>query len=200
MGAAATSVAGAELPATGDNRPAAVLCLLFEEAGEAQVLLTRRARDLRAHAGEVSFPGGRLRPGEAPLAGALREAEEEVGLAPASVQVIGELTPLTTRRSPALVSCFVGRFGGPGHAGLVPNHEVDKLFWAPLATLVGDGVFHEEMWPSPGAPDGYQAVPFFELEEDTVWGATGRLLVELLSVVLGVGSRGPVQEGTLEGS
>src|SRR5690242_16816243 len=65
-----------------ESLPAAVLVALFEDADEAHVVLTRRSSNLRAHTGEVSFPGGRLDPGEEPVSAALREATEEVGLDP----------------------------------------------------------------------------------------------------------------------
>jgi len=194
-----------ELPFQSDSRPAAVLCLLFEEAGETSVVLTRRAAHLRSHAGEVSFPGGRMRPGELPLQAALREANEEVGLQPATVEVIGELTPLTTRLSPALVYCFVSRFDGPRAGGQVlcaDGSEVDKIFWVPLARLAEDGVYHEELWPADEGAGGpadpaFRSVPFFQLEEDVVWGATGRLLTELLDAVLVRGTAGGSAKGTL---
>ncbi len=180
----------AELPPQADQRPAAVLCLLFERAGEANVVLTRRPAHLRSHAGEVCFPGGRLRRGEVPVEGALREANEEIGAVVADIEVIGQLTPLTTSRSPALVDCFVGKLSGPApeSPAFVPDpNEVDKVFWVPLAQLAMSGAYHEELWPSRQADEGtpFRAVPFFRLDEDTVWGATGRLLAELLGDVLG---------------
>jgi len=199
-----------ELPFQGDSRPAAVLCLLFDQDGEANVVLTRRAADLPSHGGEVSFPGGRMRPGELPLQAALREANEEVGLQPATVEVIGQLTPLTTRLSPALVHCFVCRFDGPYAGGQVlraDRSEVDRIFWVSLARLAGNGVYHEEFWPAepgadePGADEPgvatFRSVPFFQLEEDVVWGATGRLLTELLGAVLVEWDTGGSAKGTL---
>ncbi|HXW78400.1 MAG TPA: CoA pyrophosphatase [Acidimicrobiales bacterium] len=184
-------VTPAELPDSGDSRPAAVVCVLFEADGEANVLLTRRSAHLRSHGGEVSFPGGRLQPGELPLQAALREAQEEVGVDPATVEVIGQLTPLTTVRSPALVHCFVARLAvgpvGREWGFRSDPTEVEKVFWVPLAELASGDVYHEELWPIPG-PVGwpsYRAVPFFRLAEDVVWGATGRLLTELLGTVLG---------------
>jgi 8-oxo-dGTP pyrophosphatase MutT (NUDIX family) len=170
------------------------LCLLFDEFGEANVVLTRRPTHLRSHAGEVCFPGGRLEPGETPLQAGLREANEEIGVDVANVEVIGQLTPLTTMRSPALVRCFVCEFPGPAADGppfVCDPNEVDKVFWVPLARLATGGVYHEELWPSRPSDGGprYRAVPFFQLDEDTVWGATGRLLAELLATVLG--QRGP---------
>jgi 8-oxo-dGTP pyrophosphatase MutT (NUDIX family) len=195
-----------ELPAQGDSRPAAVLCLLFEEDGETSVVLTRRSAHLRSHGGEVSFAGGRLHPGERPLQAALREANEEIGVDSGAVEVIGELTPLTTRRSPALVYCFVGTFPGPGPGGAALHadaSEVDKVFWASLAGLAADGIFHEELWPAPPpaghgpGPVTYRAVPFFVVGDDIVWGATGRLLSELLAHVLAPRGAGGSSEGSL---
>jgi 8-oxo-dGTP pyrophosphatase MutT (NUDIX family) len=185
----AGEVTPAELPSGVDSRPAAVLCLVFEKDEEANVVLTRRSAHLRSHSGEVSFPGGRLQPGELPLQAALREADEEIGVNATAVDIIGQLTPLTTVRSPALVRCFVGHFHGPMATSLVFDvdpGEVEKVFWVPLARLAGDGVYHEELWPALEVPGRtqYRAVPFFRLDEDIVWGATGRLLTELLGAVL----------------
>lgn len=97
-----------ELPGS-DSRPAAVLCAVFAAgpAGDAHVVLTRRSGLLRSHTGEVSFPGGRIDPGELPMAAALREAQEEVGIDPAGVEVIGRLTALSTTRNPAPIHPFV---------------------------------------------------------------------------------------------
>jgi 8-oxo-dGTP pyrophosphatase MutT (NUDIX family) len=182
-------VTPAELPAGADARPAAVLCLLFENDGEANVVLTRRSAHLRSHSGEVSFPGGRLQPGEPPLHAALRETNEEIGIDAGAVEVIGQLTPLTTVRSPALVHCFVGYFRTVGPESLAfafDPGEVEKVFWVPLAGLAVEGIYHEELWPAPENDGGtvFRAVPFFRLEDDVVWGATGRLLTELIGAVL----------------
>ena len=112
------------------------------------------------------------------------EANEEIGLDCSGVEVIGELSPLTTRLSPALVYCFVGTFPGPGPGGRALSadvSEVDKVFWAALAVLAADEVFHEELWPAPSGGDGaraealpvYRPVPFFVLGDEVVWGAPG---------------------------
>ncbi|HEY6104667.1 MAG TPA: NUDIX domain-containing protein, partial [Anaeromyxobacteraceae bacterium] len=86
------SISEEYLRSEGALRPAAVLVPLFEKDGAAHVLLTRRRADLRRHAGQISFPGGRVDPDdESTLAAALREAEEEVGLARQRVEVLGEL-------------------------------------------------------------------------------------------------------------
>ena len=164
------------------RRPAAVLCPLFDEDGQAHVVLTRRSSRLRSHTHQVSFPGGRLDPGETPVAAALREAREEVGLEPASVDVIGRLSVLRTVVNPAPITPFVGAL--PARPELRPNPaEVERAFTVPLVELIDPEVHREELWRF---PDGSEhPMQFFELIGDTVWGATARMLSELLDVVLG---------------
>ena len=166
----------------------AVLVPLFEQDGETRVVLTRRSSTLRSHRGQVSFPGGRIDPGEDPPTAARREAFEEVGLAPDRVDVVGWLHPLFTMSAGSFITPVVGVLAA--RPALVPNPaEVARAFDVALADLVADGVFHEERWthlpgqPGPG-PDGRRAVWFFEVDGETVWGATARMLVQLLSLVL----------------
>jgi 8-oxo-dGTP pyrophosphatase MutT (NUDIX family) len=180
-GAALPTVA---LPGRG-VRPAAVLCLLFDEviAGQvqAQVVLTRRSSRLRSHTHQVSFPGGRLEAGETPLAAALREAREEVGIDPGSVRVIGRLPALRTVVNPAPITPFVGVL--PGRPVLVPNPaEVERAFNVPLVELMGEDTYRLELWTFPGGAE--VPMPFFELVGDTVWGATARMLADLLHLVV----------------
>jgi 8-oxo-dGTP pyrophosphatase MutT (NUDIX family) len=174
----------AALPGSG-ARPAAVLCLLFDEvtAGrvQAQVVLTRRSSKLRSHTHQVSFPGGRLEAGETPLAAALREAREEVGIDPGSVRVIGRLPALRTVVNPAPITPFVGVL--PGRPVLVPNPaEVERAFTVPLVELMGGDTYRLELWTLPGGAE--VPMPFFELVGDTVWGATARMLADLLHLVV----------------
>jgi 8-oxo-dGTP pyrophosphatase MutT (NUDIX family) len=190
-------------PAVPTRKPAAVLVAMFEESNETRVILTRRSGALRHHKGEVSFPGGRIEPGESPVDCALREAHEETGLEPASVSVVGQLSPLLTLSSTSLITPVVGVLAGRPALEAAPA-EVARVFDVELAELCSDGVFREERWnlaplgePAPGsepdapgrqlmAKDGSFPVWFFELPGDTVWGATARVLVELLRAVLGV--------------
>jgi 8-oxo-dGTP pyrophosphatase MutT (NUDIX family) len=166
-------------PAEGASQ-AAVLAALFEEDGEARVILTRRAAHLRSHTGEVSFPGGRLDEEEDALAAALRESAEEVGLDPASVEIVGELSPLATVGSRAAITPFVGVL--PERPELKANpEEVELAFDVSLAELMRDGVFREERWQWAGEPD--RPMYFFDLPDDTIWGATARMLYELLELV-----------------
>lgn len=176
-GAASLPVAPRPAPEPGGEAPAAVLAPLYERDGRAHVVLTRRARHMRRHRGEVSFPGGRSEPGDAELlATALREAHEEVGLAPSDVAVIGELDPLRTLWSRSFIAPFVGTLQGP--PALRPDpREVERILHVPLDELLVDDVFREERW---GPPSLERPVWFFEVEGDTIWGATAAILRDLL--------------------
>ena len=160
-------------------RVSAVLAPLFEQDGETRVVLTRRASTLSTHRSEVSFPGGRANPDEPLVDAALREAWEEIRLDPALVDVIGTLTPLTTYTSAALVYPFVGVL--PGRPELHANPtEVEVVFDVALADLLAEGVHRSEQWGFEGTDRELQ---FFDLPGDIVWGATGRMLLELLTKV-----------------
>lgn len=166
---------------TADRVPAAVLVPLFEEGGEARVLLTVRAADLSSHAGQVAFPGGSLHPGEDEVTAALREAEEEIGLAPAEVEVVGRLAPLPTVSSRFVVTPVVGVLAR--RPALRPDAgEVASVFDAALSEFLADGVLRQELWPGPA---GERPVYFYELGHHTVWGATARILYHLLGTVAG---------------
>ena len=171
-----------------------MLVALFEDDGEARVVLTRRAAHLRTHTGEVSFPGGRLDPGETPEAGALREAGEEVGLDAAQVEVLGRLTPLVTFSSERHHHAGGGRSSRatPGSSPTPTRWSTSSTWrspsWRPTACSArSGGSCPAGRLPVPEAgEDGSFPVWFFELPHDTVWGATARMLVELLRLVLDV--------------
>jgi len=147
----------------------------------AEVLLTKRAQHLRNHAGEISFPGGRLEPGETPLQAAVREAYEEVALSPHAVNVRGQLSSLSTVVSRSHIVPLVA------HLSARPTlradvTEVDRILWVPLHELAHRDTYREEWW---GTAPLDRRMDFFELEGETIWGATGRILHELLGVVYG---------------
>lgn len=167
-------------------RRSAVLVPLFEEDGLAHVILTRRSWHLRNHKGEVSFPGGRQEEGETLVEAALREAEEEIALDVGSVEVVGELDHLATFVSNSSIVPFVGVLPGRP-ALLVPNPiEVEAVVIVSLAELLEDGVHRSELWEFPPQTgiEGSRPMHFFELHGDTVWGATARMLMNLLTRVL----------------
>ena len=145
------------------------------------MVLTRRSSRLRSHTHQVSFPGGRIDRGETPVRAALREAQEEVGLDPATVEVFGQLSSLTTFANPAPITPFVAELRG--RPVLRPNPaEVERAFTVPLVELTHPDVYSEELWTFPDGTE--QPMSFFELPGDTVWGATARMLRELLDAVL----------------
>ncbi len=167
---------------------AAVLALLFEESGEARLVFTRRSSSLRSHRGEVSLPGGRLDPGEDAPAAALREAYEEVGLDPTTVTTAGWIHPVLTMVTGSLIMPIVGSVPVRPHLVASPA-EVERVFDVALRDLADPANFHEERWSIPGREipgslDNSFAVWFFEVEGEMIWGATARMIHELLSVVL----------------
>lgn len=164
------------------SKPSAVLMVLTEGDHGAEVLLTRRAWHLSHHKGEVSFPGGRMDPGETPEQAALREAHEEVMLDPALVTVHGQLQHLSTFVSQSYIVPVVATVDE--WPALRPGTtEVDRIFSVPLAELTRSDTYRQEIW---GRDRGVFTINFFELDDETVWGATGRMLAQLLCVSLGL--------------
>jgi 8-oxo-dGTP pyrophosphatase MutT (NUDIX family) len=164
------------LPGFGDSRPSAVLVLLTDVGNGPEMLLTRRSWEMRNHRGEVSFPGGRMDPGETALETALREAHEEVGLDPQVVTVCGELDHLETAVTLSYIVPKVGTV--PERLDLcAQTSEVERVLWVPLAEFTRDGAYRTEHW---GEPPLDRELHFFELEDETVWGATARIIADLL--------------------
>lgn len=169
------------------QRSSAVLALLTDDDGGPHVLLTRRSWDLRSHRGEVSFPGGRYEDHDPDLAHtALRETEEEVGIAPAAVKIIGRLDELATISSRSVIVPYVGVVSGRPELRLDPR-EVEAARYVTLAELLSDGVYREEIWRREGVE---RPLWFFELHGDTVWGATASMLRQLLCLVTGTRASG----------
>lgn len=172
-------------PFVAATKDASVLLPLFiGEEGDLRVLLTRRSGRLNNHRGEVAFPGGRLDPGETAVDAALREAEEEVALPRRAVRIIGSLEPLTTVVSSSRITPFVGIVDDMValRSSLRPSpREVDRIFDVSLEELTHPDCYHEEIWDF---ADGTFPVWFFEVEDDTIWGATSRMLRRLLDLTL----------------
>ncbi|MFZ9629227.1 MAG: NUDIX hydrolase [Ilumatobacteraceae bacterium] len=167
------------------SRASAVLAVLVDGPAGAEVLLTRRSAHLSHHGGEMSFPGGRVDPGEGYAEAALREAHEEVGLPPSAVSVLGALEPINTWVSRSWIVPIVARADGQAAdwASLAPaTTEVDRVLWVPLVELTRPGTFREERWRT---DRGELAISFFELDDETVWGATARILRAVLGAVHG---------------
>ena len=155
---------------------AAVLVPIFRASGASHLVLTRRRSDLRRHAGEISFPGGRRDPTDADLrATALREAEEEIGLSPAQVELIGALPTTSTFATGYEIHPFVGSIP-PGVAWELSPREVDAVLELPLADIrAGRTVTRLERRGISFLTDAYV------VEEHLIWGATARIIEHLLA-------------------
>jgi 8-oxo-dGTP pyrophosphatase MutT (NUDIX family) len=173
-----------ELPG---SRPAAVLIALFEEAGQARVILTKRPDTMPTHQGEIAFPGGKLDTAvdEDLAAAALREAHEEIGLAPELVEIVAELDHLFTVQARFTLAPFVGLL--EGRPSLHPDQrEVVRVFDIALSELLDDAAFRQELWDIDGAildtaPGRDRPIDLYEIPGETVWGATARILTGFLT-------------------
>jgi 8-oxo-dGTP pyrophosphatase MutT (NUDIX family) len=161
-------------PSPCEQVPAAVLVPIFEQDGQLRVVLTRRRADLRRHAGEISFPGGRLDSGDSDLrATALREAEEEVGLQRDRVTLVGALERTSTFVTNYLIHPFVGMFAGERRWELSPL-EVDAVLEPTLEQVrSGKTRAHQERRGFRFETDAYV------FDGELIWGATARILEDL---------------------
>jgi len=166
-------------PATG-GRPSAVLMLFGEGPQGPDLLLIERARSLRSHAGQPSFPGGALDPedgdpaGDGPLAAALREAAEETGLDPAGVQVFAMLPALYIPVSGFVVTPVLGWWRQESPVAPVDPAETGAVFRVPLTELTDPANRARLRHPS-----GHTG-PAFEVADRLVWGFTAGVIDRVL--------------------
>lgn len=173
------------------DTPAAVLAPLYEAGGELFVILTRRTWNMRSHSGEVSFPGGRQDDGDADLwQTALRETREEIDLDTKQLSLLGELDHLSTVTSRSFIVPYVGALPGRPDTRANPD-EVEAVLHVRVAELLDPAIYREERWELPWAEN--RPIFFFELVGDTVWGATGAMLRQLLGLVTGTLARGQLE-------
>ena len=157
---------------------AAVLAPIIDRDGEDHLLFTRRADHLGEHPGQMSFPGGGAEPEDGSiLETALREANEEIGLDPDAVDVVGRLDDIRTVTEYA-VTPFVGRI--PDRAYEPDEREVAEIVVLPLSGLLDPSNYEYERREHPYYGD--VVVHYFHVDGYTVWGATGRILVQLLEL------------------
>jgi 8-oxo-dGTP pyrophosphatase MutT (NUDIX family) len=170
------------LPASAPLVQAAVLVPLVDHPAGMTVLLTQRTRHLRDHAGQVSFPGGRVEAHDAdPVATALRETREEVGLAPTLVEVVGELEPYATITG-FLVHPVVG-IVTPGFIPAPDPFEVEAVFEVPLHHVLKPGNYRREQRRHRGELREYFVLDYPDFH---IWGATAAILVNLRRRLAGV--------------
>jgi 8-oxo-dGTP pyrophosphatase MutT (NUDIX family) len=162
----------------GHGVEAAVLLAIYGWPEEPGLIFTERRADLRRHAGEISFPGGRRDEGDADLATtALREAQEEIGLEPAAVELHGALIPVSTFVTDYRVHPFVGLVPDPAELDLEPNPaEVETVLTFSLELL--RGAYEMRRLVRRGV---VIHTPTYEVEGHLIWGATARILGDLLA-------------------
>jgi 8-oxo-dGTP pyrophosphatase MutT (NUDIX family) len=161
-------------------KPAAVIVPIQETAGKHYLTLIERAATLKSHAGEIAFPGGNVTAeDQSVLAAALREFQEEIGIAPETVQIIGQLDQITVG-SRYLVTPFVGMITSP-FSPCLNKEEVSSVFSVPVSALFQRGCFKAEP-----RLDGRPGVIYhFRYQSFDIWGATARILKQLLEVAYG---------------
>lgn len=163
-----------------DARKAAALLLLYPDVHlDAHFALTLRTSHLPHHAGQVCLPGGRIERQESVDATALREAQEEVGVAADGVEILGHLSPLHIPVSGFMLHPVVA--ATPRRPSFVPSaHEVARVIDVPLAVLANPGAVHLKQREH----DGRQYdIPYFLVDGEVVWGATAMVLSEFLAVL-----------------
>jgi 8-oxo-dGTP pyrophosphatase MutT (NUDIX family) len=162
--------------ARGDPRTdAAVLIGLVERPGGPHLLLTQRTTHLRDHAGQISFPGGRVEPGDASVvATALRETQEETGLDPSQVEILGELASYDTATG-FRIHPVVGWLRPPLELRPDP-HEVADVFELPLAFAVDPANHRRQSFRRGALTRTYYVLPW---QDRFIWGATAGILVNL---------------------
>jgi len=156
-----------------DARYAVLVPLYEDQDGTPRIVFTRRPNHMRTHAGDVVFPGGGTEDAEDAIATATREAWEEVRLPPENVvEIMGGLTPVTTRDRTRLIVPVVARIERPSE--LIPDpSEVESIIEPPIEQLLDESRWVTQQW------HGHD-LWFYEFEQGTLWGATAFMVRELL--------------------
>lgn len=158
-------------------RVAAVLCPIVQHDGEDHVLLLVRPADMPQHAGQIGFPGGMRSGDEGPVACALRECKEEIGVLASEVAIFGGLPPRESS-SGILVHCLVGRVQ-PVPVRTDPR-EVERVLHVPLRELLDGTRWKERAPPQTATGQQPRTSPHFQLGADLLWGLTARFVRDLV--------------------
>jgi len=160
---------------------AAVLVPVTEIGGEAAFGFIRRPKSVKRFAGQIAFPGGRIEHGETPLAAALRETEEEVGIKPDRVEIAGFIPALSTATTGFVVWPVVGIVHGAPAIHPAPE-EVEQFFWAPASYFANPGNVVRRSEILKGESEPRRA---FVYNGHEIWGLTFRIIVSLVERLQG---------------
>jgi 8-oxo-dGTP pyrophosphatase MutT (NUDIX family) len=166
---------------TGPLKPSAVLVPLIERAAGITVLLTRRTENLSSHSGQISFPGGRVEQSDAaPVHTALRESEEEIGLEPARVEILGRLANYVVGTG-YRITPVVG-FVDAQQEFVRDEREVAEIFEVPLELVMEPDNYRREHMRIKNINRSYYVLPYGEYR---IWGATASILLNLRDTLSG---------------
>lgn len=161
---------------------AAVLLPIVDRAGTPHILFAKRTDKVGHHKGQISFPGGVIDPDDAtPLDAALREAEEEIQMPRHVVEPLGVLDDTETVATRFVITPFVGVVHRPV-AWQPDGEEIERVIEVPFEMLIAEGSCRIEHWERDGVT---RPVYFFDYQDDTIWGATARILVHYLDLLRG---------------
>lgn len=159
--------------------PAAVLIPLFFKNGEAHLLFTKRTEIVEHHKGQISFPGGKRERGDRNLrTTALRETEEEVGIKPKDITILGQIDRMVTNTL-YRVSPFVGSFSYP-YPYTINEDEIVHLIEVPLLHLLDPAIFELKPFTAFGRE---WMVHYYNYKSEIIWGVTGFLLSNFISIL-----------------
>jgi 8-oxo-dGTP pyrophosphatase MutT (NUDIX family) len=157
----------------------AVLLPLYHKEKEYYLLFTERTQQVKDHKGQISFPGGVYQEEDGTLVNtALRECAEEIGMAPESVRILGELDDIITLTSNYIVSPFVAIIPYP-YEFRISQHEIEEVIEVPVSALLDKSSLREEIEVVGGKPE---VMRYYRYRGKVIWGATARILYQFLNI------------------
>ncbi len=155
-----------------------VLFLLFPIDGKIYTCLTKRNAKMKSHPGQISFPGGKIEAGETAIETALRESEEEVGIIPSEVEILGRLSELYVPVSKFSIAPFVGWIDHKPNF-ILNEEEAEKIILFPIEDFAKNPKLDEIELETVTGP---LEVPYYAFENEIIWGATAMILTEFVDL------------------